>query len=524
VNPSGRETKRFSISLSAKFILFAVVMELLLISVGIYAAYTFLSRQQIQRVQIRLSSQVDLLSKELQLEKDRAPNFDFRHLELNPDLLFQVAGIEGPDAGRILWDSRKPERIETRISGPHGLFDLAKSGPNSEKNIQFRIPGAPETFFGSYRKVLDRYVVMGAISSRAIDHDTNFILEKLVYLASLFCGVAFLLIVFFSNRIIRPIRKLTFAAEQIASGNFDLALKESGSTSNDEIGVLSRAFSIMAQRVRALLQDELQKVRMKQEVSNVAHIQQSLLPKPSIQASRYEIQSYYQSAAETGGDYWGYFEVKNHLVVYIADATGHGLTSAMLTVAARGCFSALHRLLVNRPELTPIPSKFLAYANDAVLESAQEELNMTMFVAVYSYEDGTLTYANAGHNPGWIVRNENGQRKIEVLKGSGVRLGESQHYVAPEDKQVRLNEGDAIFLYTDGILDCQNESQEQYGKARVKALLTELMQKHGNQSLETVRNGLVDDFTAFIGDRPLADDITFALIHPFSKPSSGAAS
>jgi sigma-B regulation protein RsbU (phosphoserine phosphatase) len=504
---------RFNVSLSTKFILFAVFVELLLVSGGFYTAYTFLSEQRVQHIQNMLASQVNLLAKEVELEKDKAPLFTADTLELNPDASFQVVDLEG----HVYLDTKNKDRIKTQIEGKHFLFDLAKNGGDSRRSIEFQIHPGQDSFFGAYKKVLNRYVVMAAISKREVYRDTYFILEKFLYLGTLLCGIAFLLIVFFAHRIIKPIRNLTYAAQQISGGNFDFALDE---PSNDEIGMLSSSFSTMSQQVKVLLQEETHKVRIKQEVSNVAQIQQSLLPNPHLKNDRYEIQSYYQSAAETGGDYWGYFELDRHLVTYIADATGHGLTSAMLTVAARGCFSALRRQLALNPELTPIPSQLLAYANDAVLESAQEELNMTMFVAIYSYADRTLTYANAGHNPAWIVRDENGQKRIEVLKGSGVRLGESTAFVPPTDKVVNLGESDTLFLYTDGLIDCENQQQEQYGKNRTKDFLTQAMQKHAD--LQTVRNALVQDFSNFIGRHPLADDITFALIKP--KNTTGDSS
>jgi serine phosphatase RsbU (regulator of sigma subunit) len=497
--------KRFKFSLSTKFILFAIFIEVLLMAGGFYIAYTFLSQQRILHVQSMLASQVNLLAKEIELKNGDFSSFSLTSLELNSNATFQVVDLEG----RVLIDSKYPNRLQTKISGPHPLLNLARAGTENNHNLSFLAPLGNESFFGAYRRVSNQYVVMGAIAKDEVYRDTYFILEKLLQIGSLLSGIAILLIAFYSSRIIRPIRRLTYAARQIAGGNFDFEIE---SSSNDEIGLLSDSFSSMSKQVKVLLQEEIKKARMQEELSNVASIQQSLLPKPHLKTERYEIQSFYRSAAETGGDYWGYFELDQHLVVYIADATGHGLTSAMLTVAARGCFSALHRLMSKTSELAPLPSTFLTYANDAVLESAQEELNMTMFVAVYSYQNQTLTYANAGHNAAWIIRDHDGQKRIEVLKSSGVRLGESKVYVAPEDKVVSMSAKDAIFLYTDGMIDCENVADEQYGKNRVKDLLARAMQE--SNDLKSIRDQLVNDITEFIGDRALADDITFAVVKP----------
>lgn len=510
MNPSGPK-KRFNLSLSTKFILFAGLMEILLVVGSVYTAYVFLSEQRIQHVQNMLVSQVNLLAREFENQKDN-PNQKWEQLELNTDAAFQIVSLEG----QIFWDSKVKSRIRSRITGPHELFDLAKSDDVVRKRMTFHGIDEKELFYGSYKKV-PGYVVMAAIPKSVVYKDTYFILEKLLYLGGLLCGVAFLIIVYFAHRIIKPIRGLTSAAIQISKGNFNIELD---TPSNDELGILSESFSTMAQQVKVLLQEESSKVRMKQEMSSVAQIQHSLLPASDVKTDRYDIQSYYQSAAETGGDCWGYFSTSKHLVVYIADATGHGLTSAMLTVAARGCFATLHRLLIQQTNFVPLPSQLLAFANDAVLASAQKELNMTMFVAMYSYEDRRLTYANAGHNPAWIVRKTETETRIEVLKGSGVRLGEGKDFPHPEDKVVVLGEDDTLFLYTDGLLDCENAQQEQLGKNRVKDLLIQKLQSGTN--LETVRDHIVETFMSFTDHKPIDDDITFALVKPHAHWRGGS--
>ena len=75
-----------------------------------------------------------------------------------------------------------------------------------------------------------------------------------------------------------------------------------------------------------------------------------------------------------------------------------------------------------------------------------------------------------------------------------------------------LGADDTLFLYTDGLIDCENAQQEQFGKNRAKDLLVQLMQSEPD--LENVRNQLIENFTAFIEGKTIADDITFALVKP----------
>lgn len=473
-----------------------IVVELFVLTVGLYTAYTFLNQQRIKQVRGMLSAQVELLEKEVLLSDDLKhgdylkPHFS----QLLGSVFLQVTDSHG----RVVWDSENSGRIGSKVPADHPLF--YSSNAHSNDLIQFESPLGDEKFVGLVRRPSPEWVVMGAYSENEVSTETFHIIEKFIYIALMFCGFSFLLIVFISHRIVSPIRELTSAAQKISSGDFDIHLSRAGT---DEIGVLSEAFSSMSERVRSLLRGESDKYRIKEEVQSVSQIQQSLLPNESIKTERYEIQSYYQSATETGGDYWGYFETPGQVIIYVADATGHGLSSAMLTAAARGCFSAIHRLMNEHPHLIHLPSELLKYANDAVVDSAQDELNMTMFIASYSFQDQSLTYASAGHNPAWILQDG----KTKSLMCLGPRLGESRDFTPPEDQSVPFQDNDALVLYTDGLLDCVDESGEAYGKKRVKECLT----RNAQMPLQQLRQSLIDGVQEHTAGHPLEDDITFAL-------------
>ncbi len=495
-------------SLSAKVILMAVSVEIVLIAGGLFFEHRLLSNKSKKQTETALLTQVELIAKEIEVQKDKAPQFQLSTLELNPQFIFQVIDLNG----HVFWDSKNSKRIHTQLVGHHPIFDEAKGNEIERKAFEFQSSSTHEEYIGAYQKSLGQYLVMGAVATRETLKSTYEIIEKLFLLSLLFCGLSFLLIVFLSRRIIRPIHDLTIAAKKMAQGEFDVAIAP---TSSGEIGVLSDAFTSMARKMRELLKEEVQKVRIKQEVNVVAQLQQSLLPRDEIKTPQYEIQSYYQSATETGGDYWGYFETHDHLVLYVGDATGHGLSSAMLTAAARGCFSAMHRLMMEHPEIPIQPSHLLRYVNEAIMDCAQAELNMTMFVAMYSFHDQVLSYANAGHNPAWIVRNETGKSSIEVLSSMGPRLGESKLFETPANHETVLAENDILFLYTDGLLDCMNAAQVSYGKERARSRLTTTAQSQLNLSM--LKSALIHEVKEFTESKPLRDDITFALFK--MKPS-----
>jgi serine phosphatase RsbU (regulator of sigma subunit) len=491
-------------SLSTKFILFAVTLELILITGGLFTAYSYLSHQRLQEAQTLMQAELELISKQLELDQAIAPKVRIRELDLSPGYHYQVLDWNG----RVYFDSANPGRVHRQIQAPHPLLELAKQSPKERGLQEFPAPQTNELFFGAFRKQADRFLVLGAIPLAGIEHDVWKMLEKFLMLSVLFSGLSFLMIVVFSIQMIRPIRRLTDAARELSNGNFDVHIDPPAS--GDEIGVLAQSFSLMAERVQDLLKEEIQKIRIEKEVLSVADIQQSLLPEDSIQNPRFLLEGFYRSATETGGDYWGYFETDKYLVMYVADATGHGLPSAMLTASARGCFSAIHRFAIENPALPLRPSQLLRLANEAVLDSAQEELNMTMFVVVYELDTQVLHYANAAHYPAIVLRQGPDGPKLEQLQGTGPRLGESIDFQSPTDKQTTFGDGDILYLYTDGLIDCLNPENQSFGKARLKETL--LASVADTQELGEIKERLIRKIDEFMSGQPLTDDITFAFM------------
>jgi serine phosphatase RsbU (regulator of sigma subunit) len=485
-------------SFGTKLTLLTVLIQLLFLGSVLFTSSRFLAERNFRESEKLLRTQVDLLAAEVTRQKDKGNNFDFSGLNLDRSFSFQVVSTQAV----VVWDSKNPQRAQTQMVDQNMLYQLASKSPGARADTNFSVNAI--NFIGAFRKLPGDYTILGTSPFHATQLITEQILEKILFVALFFLGASMVLIALCTHQLVKPIRALTSAAQKIAGGNFDFELDP---PSRDEIGNLSESFSSMMERVRELLKEEVQKVRIKQEVNVASQIQQSLLPPEEVQTPRYEIHSYYQSATETGGDYWGYFETERDVVIYIADATGHGLSSAMLTAAARGCFAAMHRLLVDYPELPALPSSLLTYANAAILDSAQDELNMTMFIASYSFRDGMLRYASAGHNPAWIIRQAD-DKKIEVLQSLGPRLGERE-FESPLDQLVPFHENDILVLYTDGLLDGTNAEQAPYGKNRAKDLL--LVAAAAGGSVGSIRSQLVSDFSTFTENKPLVDDISFTL-------------
>lgn len=404
--------------------------------------------------------------------------------------------------GWVLFDS-DPTNLYTRKNlGGDPFFRSAVSGPTTTGAQEFTRDGT--ALLGSYvRPGLDVVVLIQTEWRKAMGAFYALI-EKFFLFGGIAIGIAVIATILFAKRLTAPLSRLYGATAEVAKGNFNIEVEAKG---RDEIGALSSSFTVMSQKIQELIQESMEKVRMEAELSIASTVQQTLIPPPKIQDKNILIRSHYQSASECGGDWWGYVRTEDHFALLIADATGHGLPSALITAAARSCFSVIQKLAQEDPSFAESPAKMLSYANRVVYEAAQGSINMTFFAGVIDFKKRVLTYASAGHNPPWLFQPKAGSEStfdLKSLTAKGQRLGESPDSAPFEEKQVSLTPNDILFLYTDGIIEGKNPEGAQYGKKQMRKVI-EASLKSGPEALI---QALVADFGAHNGDKPLDDDVT----------------
>ena len=415
--------------------------------------------------------------------------------------------------GQILVDTRSPRNAGTLVNPQNPLFKIASKSPISIGTLEYRMPETQELHLGTYIIPGYNVVILNTVKYKDAMKGTFMLLEKMLLTGLALLGASLIIVVFFSVRLTRPLARLTEMTNVISSGNFDLELNENTA---DEIGILSRSMNRMSRKIKELLLESIEKVKIEQEVAIASNLQQNLIPPPVLTTPRYALRSHYQSAKECGGDWWGYVETEKTLTILISDATGHGLPPAMLTAAAHGCFSAIQKLLSEFPELQISPSKLLTIANQVIVDSAKNELNMTMFIATYDFEKKTMTYANAGHNTPWLLRTTRvspgsggplKDKSVESLRSRGTRLGEKAGFSPSEDITIPFSDDDVLFLYTDGLLENVNKAGEEFGKVRARERLVSKLPL-GMEGMAETLNLELDEFYRDIVPN---DDVTYVM-------------
>lgn len=242
----------------------------------------------------------------------------------------------------------------------------------------------------------------------------------------------------------------------------------------------------------------LEKERLEREMELASEIQKQILPKSTPKLAGFELAGWYRPARHVGGDYYSFLTLSSDRVaLVVADVTGKGMPAALLVSTVHSAA----RLLLDR--VGPGP-EFMALLNSHICESSKSNKFITFLFAWLDLEAKKISWINAGHNPGLLIRREG---KVVTLPSSGVPLGlipVASYRAATLD----LEPGDLVCLYSDGITEAEAPDDEQYGQERLENLLREKGDRPLDEILHTIDHKMVE----FAASRPQGDDQTVVLL------------
>ena len=344
-------------------------------------------------------------------------------------------------------------------------------------------------------------------------YQTEYLIGVIVILVALVLASWFL-----AKRLARPIGLMVRAARAVEDGRQPepgvAASLRNTSLTRDEYGELAGVFLDMAREVgareiqlNALVEDRTAELSEKnqaletaqQEIRNdleMAHsVQAALVPSDLPEDPRAGVAAFMTPALDVGGDFYDAFMTDDgRLAFAIADVSGKGVASALMMAVGR----ALLRSAANQH---PDPSDAVASTNDQLCGMNPKELFITAFFGVIDLELGTLTYVNAGHDPPYLIRPNEEPEMIPHT--GGIALG-----VLPElnyaETTIPLDPGTALYMYTDGITEAENDNGQQFGRER----LEEKLAGTNGTGPKALMDDILGDLRQFTGDAKQFDDIT----------------
>lgn len=200
----------------------------------------------------------------------------------------------------------------------------------------------------------------------------------------------------------------------------------------------------------------LKKLTMGLEIAG--QIQRGLYPRGDLTLPGVRIAGRNLSCEAIGGDYYDFLEItEGKIVLAIGDVSGHGAGSALLMAGTRAYLRA--QLLEGRS-----PAEILCRVNDLLVRDVDVGRFVTLFLGIYDTAQGTLSYANAGHEHPFVLRAQSSQR--EMLASTGMPLGVMPGEVYDDADTIQLGVGDLLILGTDGMWESRNSTRERFERER----------------------------------------------------------
>lgn len=302
-----------------------------------------------------------------------------------------------------------------------------------------------------------------------------------------------------------------FAGERLV-GALALGAKRSevayDGAETDMLQIVAGQMGVQLENSR-LYDSAVEQKRLEEELGVARDIQQRLLPSDVPQIDGYELAAVNLPSAQVSGDYFDFVNFGDCTGLVIADVSGKGLPASLL---ASNLQASIRALASSKTQ----PGEVLRIVNDTLHASTDSARFATAFLACLHCESGAITYSNAGHNPP-LLRRADGT--VEWLDVGSTPLGAFPG-MSYDEAHVRLNPGDCLVLYTDGVTEAESPGGEFFGEEGLEAAV----HAHCSQSAETMLRRLRDSIEDHTGPIGAADDLTVIVVRMLSTCTVEAGS
>ena len=309
---------------------------------------------------------------------------------------------------------------------------------------------------------------------------------------------------------------IAFLVNQIVVNNIRLINKSLGKITN---GNLNEVVSVRNSSEFASLSDDINQTvvalkgyieaaekRIEQELILAQTIQASALPQVFKFPDREDLELFasMKPAKEVGGDFYDFFFVdRDNIALVIADVSGKGIPAALFMMRSKTAIRSYAKSGCT-------PEEVISKANDALCEGNDAEMFVTVWIGIVDMVTGVMRCANAGHEYP-VIKRAGGD--YEIIKDEHTMPLAAFPGIKAMPYEIQLHNGDRVFVYTDGVPEAINDSEEQYGTDRLLNVLNGVKDKSVTETLPIVSESINE----FKQDADQFDDITmlgFEFINP----------
>lgn len=384
-------------------------------------------------------------------------------------------GYQGQHASVLMTDASFERITETRYTGT--------------------VNGVPSFMMHSET---EGYYIIAIISEEEAMFASSLSIYMLAFMEVIVFAALFINVYIVINKlIVNNIKKINSALSEIADGNLDEVVNVRGCK---EFAELSDDINSTVSTLKRYIGEAEERFAKDLEIAKM--IQHSSLPSifpPYPNCKDFSIFASMDAAKEVGGDFYDFYLLNDrHLAIVIADVSGKGIPGAMFMMTAK-------TLIKGHAESGLSVDEIFTVVNAELCENNEADMFVTAWMGIIDLETGIVEYANAGHNPPAIKRN-NG--KYVYLHGRPNFVLGGMDGIKYKKHELKLEMGDEIYLYTDGVTEAHNEENELFGESR----LLESLDSSAGKSVDEICKKVLSDVNAFVGEADQFDDITMLCV------------
>ncbi len=315
-------------------------------------------------------------------------------------------------------------------------------------------------------------------------------------------GMALLLIAVavISTDITKPLRTLAKAAERVGEGDLEIAIPTV--KTRDEVGRLSESFSQMVTSLQDYIQKLTETTAAKERIESelkIAHdIQLSIVPRmfpPFPDRKEFEIFAVLKPAREVGGDYYDFFFLDDdHLCFTIGDVSGKGVPASL--------YMAVTRTLIRAKAAAGLsPAQVMDRVNQDLAMDNLTSMFVTIFLGIFDVREGIVRFCNGGHDPPILIDSAGEIKAMGEPDGLLVGVISDTDYHTHE---YRMEIGETVFLFTDGITEAMDPREELYTRER----LEDYLKRFKSPVPEKLIREMLEELERYAAGHEQSDDIT----------------
>ncbi|MBR1737263.1 MAG: SpoIIE family protein phosphatase [Firmicutes bacterium] len=343
-----------------------------------------------------------------------------------------------------------------------------------------------------FERVASGYIMLTTLPMNEVFASRNSNAYETAFADILLFTVVFLLIYILVQKIVvNNLDRINVSLAIITKGNLDETVNV---RSSSEFASLSDDINLTVTALKGYI--EQAEKRMEEELEFARQIQSSALPKNfKFPRDEFELFASMDPAKEVGGDFYDFFFVdRNKIALVIADVSGKGIPASLFMMRSKTAIKSL-------AESGRSPSAIFERANDVLCEGNDADMFVTAWIGIVDLETGKVQCANAGHEYPAIKRADG---KWELFKDKHSLALAAMEGMPFKDYEMQLNEGDKLFVYTDGVPEAIDKAEEQFGTDRMLEALNDAQNIGMKSILPFVRKRISN----FVNGADQFDDIT----------------